>query len=179
MTKVFVANDKELEVSEEVFVLLDSHKVELEKSNEEKTELTKLVDSTKAELDSVKAELEEATKNFDAKSEELKANFDSAVESRIEVIRKAAKVLTDNNLLEMKSQEIKEAAIKAVQKDADLEGKSEEYINARFDFVMDSYKEPKGEANLSQALDSNTVKVVKDAATVAWEKAQNKWKEVK
>lgn len=179
MTKVFVANDKELEVSEEVFALLDSHKVELEKSNEEKSELTKLVDSTKAELDSVKAELEEAKKNFDAKSEELQANFDSAVESRIEVIRKAAKVLTDDNLLKMKSQEIKEAAIKAVQKDADLEGKSEEYINARFDFVMDSYKEPKSEAELSRALDSNTVKVVKDAATIAWEKAQNKWKEVK
>ena len=179
MTKVFVANDKELEVSEEVFVLLDSQKTELEKSNEEKSELTKLVDSTKAELDSVKAELEEAKKNFDAKSEELQANFDHSVTRRIEVIKKAEAVLRDTDLVKMESSEIKKAAIKAVQKDADLEGKSEEYINARFDFVMDSYKEPKSEAELSKALDSNTNNVVKDAATVAWEKAQNKWKEVK
>ena len=179
MNKVFVANDKELEVSEEVFVLLDSHKAELEKSNEEKSELTKLVDSTKAELDSVKAELEEAKKNFDAKSEELQANFDYSVKSRIEVLNKGAKVLKDQDLSKMESSEIKKAAIKAVQKDADLEGKSEEYINARFDFVMDSYKEPKSEAHLSAALNSSTKNVVKDAATVAWEKAQNKWKEVK
>jgi len=172
MTKVFVANDKKLEVNDEVFAVLDSQKNELEKSEKSVSELNKLVDGLKGELDAMKAN-NKVKDSEDEKAAELK-KFNDAVEARLNVIEKAKKVLKDAELLKMTDSEIKVAAINAVNKELNLDGKSEEYVNACFDITLDSYKEPKKEADLGKKITANTDAV--DYVEAAWKRAQNQWK---
>ncbi|MBE0437995.1 MAG: DUF2213 domain-containing protein [Methylomicrobium sp.] len=80
-----------------------------------------------------------------AQLDELKVKLDSvstvkaAVAKRVKLISDAAKVVEDyDKLIDMDDQEIMVGAIKTVHADVDLTGKSADYIQARFDMVMES-----------------------------------------
>ena len=68
------------------------------------------------------------------------ADVNSLVRERVRLHRMAEKIL-DKKILarldDMSELEIKKSIIKSIQKNANLDGKSEIYINARFDSVLE------------------------------------------
>jgi len=115
-------------------------------------ELEKEGENLQGKLDSANAELEKA-KSIDVKS---------LVKNRVALVEVAKNNLDDEtikNLDEMDDLEIKKAVIKAVQPKANLDEKSEDYIDARFDSVQEmekpaekeTFKEPE---NTEKKLDS-------------------------
>lgn len=178
MAKTFTTDGKNLEVSDETHAVLTSLSNALKDTANEKSELQTKFDTLAAELDSLKA-----ASNQDETAKELK-KFDDAVKCRVDVLTKAKKVLKAEDMSELMnvdSEELHKKVILSVQKDADLTGKSKDYLTARFDFVVDSFRETTKEKEMGEAIANSKVnKVVssQDAADEAWERAQNLYKNV-
>lgn len=104
-------------------------------------------------FDSVVAERDGLQGRFDAQTEELiktkkdlaeaqdTGRFDSAVNDRIELLAKARKMAGNDAKLEGSDREIMVAALRADNADLDFEGKSDEYVACRFDFVFEALPE--------------------------------------
>lgn len=103
-------------------------------------------DATKAKLDSATADLDKVKKvNVD----ELVAN---RIKTRTNLENAARKVLgTEEKLDGLKDEEIRSKVILKAYPDAKLDGKSEEYIQARFDSAVDSVKENGGDNAMADA----------------------------
>ena len=87
-------------------------------------------DTLQAQLDEAKAQLE-ATKAINT-DEAIAA----AVAERVALIESAKRVVNADSLAGLNSRQIKEAVLK--EKGIDVTGKSDEYVSARFDAVMES-----------------------------------------
>lgn len=104
-------------------------------------------------FDSIVAERDGLQGRFDAQAEELTktkkdleealdtGRFDSAVNDRIELLAKARKMAGNGAKLEGSDREIMVAALRADNADLDFEGKSDEYVACRFDFVFEALPE--------------------------------------
>lgn len=110
---------------------------------------TARADAAEAELKDTKAKLETVTGERDAHKDELdkvkKADhsddIQNAVKARRDLERKADKVLRgDSNVKvdEMSDRALMEATVQKMHTDADLKEKSDEYVQARFDAVVES-----------------------------------------
>lgn len=126
----------EYEVDEKVKARLD----ELEKKNED---LTKKVGQLEGKLDGKEDEIKKLKKD----NEKLKNNqlstekLDEAIEKRLELIEDAKTILGDEYDFKGKSErDIKIDCIKTVNEKFDGTSKSDEYINARFDTIIDFMK---------------------------------------
>lgn len=98
-------------------------------------DLQSKIDSVTAERDTAKAELEKMQKIDHAQA------IADGVKARSELVSKAGKVLdAETKVDSMSDKDIKVAVIKKVHADADLEGKSDDYINARFDAAIEVSK---------------------------------------
>ena len=110
----------------------------------------------RADFDAVKAEVVEAGKRLDAVTAErdtLKAEVDKIEQIKVDAIAEAKAEIAERAALEVKAEKfavkcdgletraIKEACIKASRKDAELEGKSDEYIDASFDLAVELVKD--------------------------------------
>lgn len=137
---------------------------------------TARADAAEKELATVKAELEKVTGERDAKADELKKATDGhdkaiadAVKSRRDLERKAEPVLKGDEKVkvdEMDDRAVKVAVIQKVHKDADLEGKSDEYIDARFDAALEAHKGQKAdEKDGDDAFASQRVQAKADASS--------------
>lgn len=134
MEKIRLDNGLEYEAAPEVAV----HVAKLEQDKAaQKAELDKLQAKYDAALDDNKKLKEEAAKG----REEAKKHFDEAVAARVMMLKKAdAFKIEKADLLD--DMAIKKAIIKKVRGDSfDLEGKSEDYINAAYDMVKDEAQE--------------------------------------
>lgn len=99
-----------------------------------------------------KTEIEKLQGRFDAQAEELKAvktkleeasnpeRMDSAVNARLDLITKARKVLGDTAEIKGTKRQIMEAVLKHDAKDLDLSAKSDDYVEARFDALLETAK---------------------------------------
>ncbi len=96
----------------------------------EATTATARADSADSELKTLKA----STLSAD--------QINAGVKARLSTLGKAAKVIKDQSVLdslpEKNERDIMTAAIQARQSDVKLDGKSDEYVQARFDAVMES-----------------------------------------
>jgi len=146
------------------------------------------VNSTKEELAKVTANLDSATAKLDVFEEKAKADenakavandaveFKAAVKERVALEKSASKVLGEVALDEMSDREIKEKVIASVSEVA-LDGKSDAYVDARFDMVLESNVDA---ANDSAAIGKGTMAakntdkedVVAKAKAAAWERMQ-------
>jgi hypothetical protein len=108
-------------------------RTKLDAAETEKSDAIKAKDTAEGERDSAKAELEKATKNDSA--------IDAAVKARMSLFDTARKAKLDKEITEkldsMSNKDIRIAVIKSQQEKFDAEGKSDEYINARFDGVVE------------------------------------------
>lgn len=127
---------KDYDVSEEVFSRLGT--LETENSNLKNTEkdLQNKVDSLEGERDALKAKVDELSKKDD--SEEIA----SKVKERISLEKKASEFLKeDDDISGLSDEDIKTKVILAFSPEFKADEKSDEYINARFDAVIDMKKD--------------------------------------
>lgn len=127
---------KDYEVSEEVFSRLDT--LETGNSNLKNTEkdLQNKVDSLEGERDALKAKVDELSNKDD--SEEIAVK----VKQRISLEKKASEFLKeDEDLSGLSDKDIKTKVIVAFSPEFKADEKSDEYINARFDAVIDMKKD--------------------------------------
>lgn len=127
---------KEYEVSKEVFLKLDT--LEKENSNfktSEKQLKTKL-DSLEGERDALKDKIEKLSKRDDSKEIAIK------VKERISLEKKAYEFLKeDEDFSKLSDKDIKTKVIVSFSPEFNADEKSDEYINARFDAVVDMKKD--------------------------------------
>ena len=134
MVKIRLDSGIEYECAEEV-------KIELEKVRKDFEDSKAELDKSQAKIDSLEAELSKEQEGRKADAEKAKENFDEAVKSRIELL-KVAEAHKVENADSMTDAEIKVSVIKAVRGDAiNLEGKSNDYIDAAFDMAKADIKQ--------------------------------------
>ena len=108
-------------------------KVEFEKIRKDNSDKQKSLDTLQGKFDALNSELETAKKEVEKAKEESKANFDSEVKARVEMLE-TAKTFKIDKAEEMSSKDIKIAIVKSVKGDSfNLDGKSDEYIEGVFD----------------------------------------------
>lgn len=109
------------------------------------------IDALQAKFDSVSAENKKMKEDAEKAEKEFKEKFDSAVKSRIELINVATahKIEKADS---MTDKEIKIAVIHSVRgKDFNVDGKSDDYIEAAYDFCKESGVKTGTEEQHSQA----------------------------
>lgn len=130
MTKVRTDSGIEYDAAPEV-------KVYLEKLLQERKDEQAKVDKLQAKYDAVLNDLDKAKKDHRDAMEKQKAQFDEAVKARVAMLQTAEKHGIEK-ADEMTDKDIKIAIIQKVRGDSfNLDGKSDEYINAAFDMAKD------------------------------------------
>lgn len=98
-----------------------------------KADMQKKIDEYQAKIDEMKAEMDKM------KETNSDSAIDKAVTERLELIGKASKIVKDSAELAGKNaRQIMEATIKAKYADINLDGKSDDYVSARFDAIIDA-----------------------------------------
>ena len=134
MTKIRLDSGIEYECAPEV-------KVEIEKMRKDSADAKKEFDKLQAKFDALEAELAKEQEGRKADAEKAKANFDEAVQARVDLL-KVAEAHKVANADSMTDTEIKTAVIKAVRGDAiNLDGKSADYIEAAYDMAKADVKQ--------------------------------------
>ena len=112
--------------------------VEVEKLRSDKAELTTHIDELQKQLDSVAAE-RDTLKSQVASADKVRADALEAARAEIKaraMLEKSAEAFKID-CADKSDREIKEAVIKSKRADADLSGKSDDYINAAFDLTVE------------------------------------------
>jgi hypothetical protein len=185
----------EFEVTESVALAITKEREDARMSYEDMKkkcdELQAAADSIKADMasmeEAMKAKQDSAEGRADALAEEntaLKADLDSAkqvnvdglVEERIALIDKARPSLDSAFDFAGKSvREIMEASIKAVRGDSDLSVRSDDYVTAMFDAVVEAgSRDDSGTSELRKAVASIASPMTAPSSYV--ERTQNAWK---
>jgi hypothetical protein len=124
-----------------------------------------------AKLDDAVSKLDSITKERD---EALKPErITDAVQARLEVERSAAKLLGAEKLDALTDQDIMIKAIKAVHPDVVLEGKSADYIRARFDAALEPAPRNDALADARTVASQATTETRTDAASARQRMMQN------
>lgn len=138
MPKKINLDNKEFEVAEEIALKLDSLVSENSELKKQNKEIQNNLDSVNGKLDASKTELEALKKQDN--SDQIK----ESVKNRIILINKAQNILkNDEDLLNLSDREIQEKVILKIQPDAKFDAKSDEYISARFDTIVEFEKNNK------------------------------------
>lgn len=114
----------------------------------------------------LKAAADKAQANFDNAQEKIKEleqkvsndSIDEIVNSRIELITKSSAFVNADSLKGLSTREIHEAVIKSKFKDVDNSKRSDEYVEARFDAILeDASKEDKAPNHAVKRLIAETI----------------------
>lgn len=132
----------EYDAAPEVANALTKADARADKAEQELAEAKTALDTAKAATAKVEAERDELKEKAEANNDA--DTIRTAVKERLELERVAGKVLNSDEaakLGEMTDGEIKNAVIMAKNPKANLDGKSEEYLQARFDSVVENLGE--------------------------------------
>lgn len=155
--------DKEFDVAQDIADAFNAYSEEMnkkiKKGDEAEGELTKANEKIKG-LEESSSKLSTDKDSLQAKVDALEADkakgstpkfdgaaLEAAVKERRRIDKAAEKVLSEEELKKadsMSAMDLKKAVIKAECKDAALEGKSEAYIDARFDHIVEQLEVSKG-----------------------------------
>lgn len=154
---------------------------EMSRHDSQVKELKKENDQLQARFDSQTEELKQTKTKVEELSDE--SRFDSRVQEHLSLINKARKVLGDDAKIEGSSRSIMEAVLRHDNKDIDLEGKSEDYITARFDALIERAPQSTKRANrraIVNRMDSIPQDDVRDSDVKRQDsikKSQDAWKQ--
>lgn len=111
----------------------------IEKRDSKISALTAELDGLKGQIDAMKEDLTKAEKaRMDAQDP---TRLQEAVAARVELVSKASKVLGSETDLTAKSdREVKETVIAKVSPEMNFDSLSDDYINGRFDHVVETFK---------------------------------------
>ena len=146
--------------------------VDLGAKSNELAKVTANLDSVTAKLD-VFEEKAKADQNAKATAQDA-ADFKAAVKERVALEKAASKVLGEVALDAMTDREIKEKVIASVS-DVALDAKSDAYVDARFDMVLESAAEANTDADVMgkgsmTRVANDKEDVVAKAKAAAWER---------
>jgi len=164
-------------------------------------EVAKALDKAQARIDSLETERNDAQKTYDemkkeydslqGKMDELKAEMDKmkgergdeavkeAAKARVSLLSKAGKVIKADDHYDSSDREIMEAVITAKHDGIELESKSDDYVLARFDSVIESLPDDKAiqrQAEKVGARADSTQEVKTDHRADASNTITNMWK---
>lgn len=144
MTKIRLDGGLEYDAAPEVGVYVENLRKENEKlradAADAESKAKKAYDELQAKYDASHADNEKLKEDAKKAEETAKANFDSAVKARVELLGVAEKHKIEK-ADSMSDKDIKLAVIKAVRGDkVNLDGKSDDYIEAAFDMAKDEVK---------------------------------------
>lgn len=154
MAKIKLDNGIEYDAAPEVVAAFEKMKAEkeekekaadaaCEKAKTDAAEAKANMDKVEAERDTLKAEKAKFDEQLKAKDKEHADSLDKLVKERVSLLSVAASHKIDK-ADSMTDKEIKLSVIKAVRGDsADLSEKSDEYVNAAFDFCKEDTREDK------------------------------------
>ena len=137
MAKIKLDGQQEHEVPEAVKVHLDSLDAKVASLEAEKSALTAKVDSANEALESAKADAK-------AKEDGFQARVDAAVEAKLHMASVATKYAVDA------SGDIRAQVIAKAFPKANLDGKDEAYVSARFDAACEVLDSLHGDGTQSQ-----------------------------
>lgn len=144
MAKVRLDTGIEYEVPAEV-------EAAMKKMNQDAADMKKASDQKQAKLDTLQAKYDSLKSEADKKESEWKAKFDGALKERV-ALMDAAKTYGVENADSMTSLEIKKAVIAKTSK-VNLDGKSEDYIEAAYDMaIADGARRADGITKQKQAM---------------------------
>jgi hypothetical protein len=173
-TMKFKFQGKEYEVANDVHALL--------------TELSDSATSKTTQVEKLTARVDElSTKINSQNNDELAVEFKKAVKERVSLESQGRKILgEEKNFDSMGDREIKIAVIQSIHEGLNLDSKSDEYIDARFDIVVEEYKpeDPTKELGVRGVVGRNTdaddvFTRVEKARKKAWERDRQAYKRSK
>jgi len=134
--KVFILDGKEYTVEDSVHALLTSLKTERDEAIQNLDAKTKSVEKLTALKDDLESKIKVQNDADDADK------FQAAVRERVALESKASKVLgEDVNLDGLSESEIKKKVVKKLRPSISLDGKSEDYIDARYEIALEDFNE--------------------------------------
>jgi hypothetical protein len=134
--KIFKYGSKEFNVDDDVHALLTSLTANLDGMDDKLSSKTKEIEKLLAKCD----ELSDKIKT--QKDEEDTEKFNQAVKDRVSLEGKAGKVLGESVALDSLSDiEVKKKVISKLRDGINLDGRSDEYINARFEICLEDAEE--------------------------------------
>lgn len=160
------------EVPEQVAQAIEKSK-SLEKSNLEQAQAR--LDQAVGEKDALKARLDQAEAALAELSDPKR--IQEAVACRLEIERAAAVILPDARFDSDSDQEVFKKVILKAQPNAELEGKSEDYIRARFDACIESARlQSTADVRSAAKNAGGDVNPVQSARERMLERSRNAWK---
>ena len=183
--KKFTFEGTDYQVNDDVHGLLTSLVEKLGTANG-------LVKSKETELEKKEAICDDLTSQIKTlkDSSEDKEAFNAAVKARVELEGRGRKILGDEIALDgLTDREIKEKVITKLREGVNLDGKSEDYVNARFEIALedastetntDSDDSDNGEDNLGKTINNQDANDglpdAEKARKAAWDRDANSWK---
>jgi len=125
-----------------------AHKVEfaVKALDQEKKDLQDQLDKVQAQLDSANEELKDKKKELESLEKKTSAEaMDSAINSKLNVIKSALKVQKDFDYSGKTENEIRREIVSTAVKDSDFSEKSDAYIEARFDSIVENIDNQRNE----------------------------------
>jgi hypothetical protein len=129
-------NGVEFEVSKACAQAYRADQKRLDSQSEELAKIQGTCDAQKTKIEKLEKDLKEAN---DPK------RLDSAVSARVALVAKARRVLGEKAELPAEARKIHELVIKHDNKDLDLSGKSDAYVEARFDAMLEGWQDKKAD----------------------------------
>lgn len=162
---------------------LDALQRRLDEAEQEKKKLDEEMEKLKAERDQLKEELEKKKAEDEEEEKKRADSIRQAVRARIALENQARPILGDDFKFDDASDlEIKKAVIQKLSPEAKLDGKSEVYIEARYDAAIELAKNAPNEslAKLRARLDSATPSggsTAQERRDAMIQKSRELWKE--
>ena len=171
----FIVDGKEIEVTEEVHAVLTRQLKDSKTAINDLASTKSIVDKLQAKVDAFEETQKKVTDEDDKKA------FNAAVHARVTLVSKGQKVIGDSeDLSTLSDREIKEKVIKKINPDVILDGKSDDYVEARFDISVEGYKPQGNESKLAEKLRSNNDSGgeinLDEVRAKAWARDQELWK---
>lgn len=182
--KIFTQGGREYSVEDDVHALLTSLTGNLLESQNLTDSKSKEFEKLTGVCDDLKSQIK-TQKTTDSADE-----FRAKVQARVALQSKATEVLgTEVNLDSLTDREIKEKVIVKLRPEVNLDGRTDDYLDGRFEMSVEDFKSPSAETpanpaekNLGKNVnnqDAADKDVAGDARKKAWETARNAWKGVK
>ena len=128
----------------------------MEKLRQDSAEKQKKLDELQAKYDAALSDLAKERKEREDSEKAQAEKFGAAVAERVKMLE-TAKVHKLDKAEEMTNRQIMEAVIRAARPDVNLDGKSDDYINAAFDMAQAAARED-GMAKQREAVSAPTGK---------------------
>jgi hypothetical protein len=177
--KVFNFDGKEYKVEDDIHSLLTSLKTNLDESDSKLSLKVKEIDKLVAQKDDLESKIKVQNDNDD------KEAFTQAVKARVALESSASKVLGGDVQLDgLSEDEVKVKVIKKLRPSVSLDGKSAEYIDARYEVVMEDFRADDGSddenekgtkklgSNITNEDSDDFRNAAEKARQAAWDRAQ-------